>query len=93
MQPRKTFAEFKLVALEGSEVVKGSVCTQSDAAALDSWKSEYKTAFEEKDLEMKATCGVRGGKKKKKEKFWLFDLSLKRDVCVCVCVVSHIPTP
>lgn len=68
VQPGGTFAEFKLVVLlEGTEVVKDSVCKQRGrrrfAAAMDSWKSEYRTAFEEKDLEMKATCAVHREKK------------------------------
>lgn len=75
VQPGKTFAEFKLVLVKGSEVVKYSVCAHTApgrrfAAALDSWKSENKTAFEEKDLGMKATCAVHRGKKKKNPVTW-----------------------
>lgn len=65
VQPGKTFAEFKLVVLlEGTEVVKDSVCTQEAVCCRTRFlEIRVQNAFEEKDLEMKATCAVHQEKK------------------------------
>lgn len=68
VQPGRTFTALQLVALlVGAEDPLRNTHTHTQsrrrrcAAPPDSWKSQHTTAFEEKDLEIKATCGVNGG--------------------------------